>query len=106
MLFKSGDRMLAVSLTVLVPTALTMILFFGGVAYVAGRAQLAKSVTGREGLLGSAGVVVDAGRVRLLGELWRYTSDQPLEQGQKIEVTAVHGLEVEVRPLPPKEHKV
>ncbi len=99
MLFKSGDAVLAVSLTVLVPTALSMILFFGGVAYVAGRAQLAKSVTGQEGLLGSEGEVVDAGRVRLLGELWRYTSPQPLEPGQKIEVTAVHGLEVEVRPL-------
>ncbi|MCF8097862.1 MAG: nodulation protein NfeD, partial [Desulfarculaceae bacterium] len=106
MLFKSGERVVAVSLTVLIPTALAMILFFGGVAYVAGRAQLAKSVTGREGLLGSAGVVVDAGRVRLLGELWRYASDRPLEPGQKIEVIAVNGLEVEVRPLPPKEHKV
>jgi len=105
MLFKSGETVVAVSLAVLIPTALAMILFFGGVAYVAGRAQLAKSVTGREGLLGSSGVVVDAGRVRLLGELWRYTSDRPLEPGQEIEVTAVNGLEVEVRPLPPKERK-
>ncbi|MBU1274290.1 MAG: ATP-dependent Clp protease proteolytic subunit [Proteobacteria bacterium] len=100
MLFKSGDEVLAVSLAVLVPTALAMILFFGGVAYVAGKAQLAKSVTGQEGLVGSVGVVVDAGRVRLLGELWSFTSPQPLEPGQKIEVSAVHGLEVEVRPLP------
>lgn len=105
MLFKSGDRVLAVSLTVLVPTAVSMILFFGGVAYLAGRAQLAKSVTGREGLVGSVGVVVDAGRVRTLGELWSYTSDRPLEPGQKVEIAAVHGMEVEVRPLPPKEHK-
>lgn len=105
MLFKSGEKVVAISLTVLVPTALAMILFFGGVAYLAGKAQLAKSVTGREGLLGTAGVVVDAGRVRLLGELWRYESNEPLEPGQKVEVTGVRGLEVQVRPLPPQEHR-
>lgn len=103
MLFKSGETVVAVSLTVLVPTALAMILFFGGVAYLAGKAQMAKSVTGKEGLLGAHGVVVDARRVRVLGELWSFTSDQSLEPGQKVEVVSVNGLEVEVRPSAPQE---
>ncbi|MCB2193014.1 MAG: nodulation protein NfeD [Deltaproteobacteria bacterium] len=105
MLFKSGETVVAISLTVLIPTALAMILFFGGVAFLAGKAQLSKAVTGQEGLVGAAGVVVDAGRVRLMGELWRYNSSESLEPGQKVEVVEVKGLEIQVRPLPPDQRK-
>ncbi|MCF8032944.1 MAG: nodulation protein NfeD [Desulfarculaceae bacterium] len=99
MLFRSGETMVAVSLAVLVPTALCVIVFFGGVAYLAGKAQLAKGVTGVEGLVGTRAVVVDATRVRLLGELWRYQGPKGLAPGQEVQVTAAHGLKVEVAPL-------
>jgi membrane-bound serine protease (ClpP class) len=105
MLFESGETVLAVSLVVLVPTALCVIAFFGGVAYLAGRAQLKKSVTGQEGLIGSRGVVVDQSRVRVLGELWGFKSQAPLAPGQEVVVTAARGLTVEVDPAGPPERK-
>lgn len=103
MLFESGDTVLAISLVVLVPTAICVIAFFAGVAYLAGKAQLKKSATGQEGLIGSFGVVVDATRVRVLGELWGYKSKTPLTPGQGVIVTAAHGLTVEVEPAQPPQ---
>ena len=99
MLFRSGETVVAVSLTVLIPTAICVIAFFAGVAYVAGKAQLAKGVTGLEGLVGARGVVVDATRVRVQGELWRYRGAAGLEPGQEVKVTRAQGLEVEVAPM-------
>ncbi|MCB2227392.1 MAG: nodulation protein NfeD [Desulfarculaceae bacterium] len=99
MLFRTGEAVVAVSLAVLVPTALCVILFFGGVAYLAGKAQLAKGVTGLEGLVGARAEVVDDTRVRVLGELWRYRGPSGLAPGQEVTITAAHGLEVEVAPL-------
>ena len=40
-------------------------------AYLAGKAQLRKSVTGSEGLVGLYGEVADNGWVRVQGELWK-----------------------------------
>ncbi len=104
MLFRSGEAMVTVSLSVLVPTAACVIVFFGGVAYLAGKAQLRKGVTGLEGLQGARAVVVDATRVRVQGELWRYRGPAGLEPGQEVIVTKAHGLEVEVAPVEPGQN--
>jgi len=105
MLFSSGETVVAVSLAVLVPTAACVIAFFTGVAFLAGKAQLAKGVTGLEGLVGSRAVVVDASRVRLKGELWQYRGPVGLEPGQEVVVIAARGLEVEVAPAPRDDNR-
>lgn len=102
MLFDSGDKVVAISLAVLLPTAVFVIAFFGSVAFLAGRAQLKKSVTGSEGLVGSRGRVVDQTRVQIMGELWGYKSKQPLTPGQEVVITATQGLMVEVEPAEPE----
>jgi membrane-bound serine protease (ClpP class) len=58
--------------------------------------------TGAEGLIGSVAEVVEAcdpdGRVRLRGEIWRARGSRsdPAAVGQRVEVTAVDGLTLEV----------
>ncbi|MGD8563268.1 MAG: nodulation protein NfeD [Desulfarculaceae bacterium] len=103
MLFESEDDLVAISWAVLVPTLGTAMLFFATVAYLAGRAQLKKSVTGMEGLVGEKGVVFDSGRVRVQGELWRARSREALVPGQEVVVRRAEGLSVEVDPVKEKD---
>lgn len=99
MLFESDDQMMRVSLSVLVPTAAAVILFFGTVTYLAVRSQVKRATTGREGMVGRRGVAVGPDRVRVMGELWRAASDAPLTPGQAVEVVSMEGLSVRVRVL-------
>jgi membrane-bound serine protease (ClpP class) len=58
--------------------------------------------TGAEGLVGEVGEVVGAceptGRVRVKGELWQARCATPAIVGQRVRVTAVDGLTLEVEP--------
>lgn len=60
-------------------------------------------VTGAEGLVGERAEVIERcdpdGVVRLRGESWRARCDPPAEPGTAVEVTAVEGLTLEVRPI-------
>ena len=71
MLFDSDEEMLRVSLSILLPTALGVVGFFGTVTYLAVRAQVARATTGSEGMVGLKGVVIEPGKVMVRGELWR-----------------------------------
>ena len=77
-----------------------------GVGYVVARDRRRAAYTGREGLIGEIGEVREAiapgtpGRVFIHGEIWRAVSDQPIGAGARACVTAVRGLEIEVRRAP------
>jgi membrane-bound serine protease (ClpP class) len=67
------------------------------------RAQLLPVKVGTETMLGktvTALTPVDArgGKVFVEGEYWNATSDAPIQQGQPVEITAVEGLTVRVKP--------
>src|SRR5689334_24120447 len=78
------------------------------------RSRRRKSVTGREGLIGSTGVVrreIEPGRsgiVLVQGELWQAIADGRLGQGERITVQSIDGLLLTVRratdviPAPPR----
>src|SRR5262245_37691100 len=57
--------------------------------------------TGAEGLIGSSAEVIEAcdpeGRVRLRGEIWRARCPARAEVGERVTVTAVDGLTLEVQ---------
>jgi membrane-bound serine protease (ClpP class) len=57
-------------------------------------------VTGREEMVGSTGEVIedfaDEGWARVHGETWRVRSAEPLRKGQRVKVTAMHGLTLDV----------
>ncbi|MCC6210393.1 MAG: nodulation protein NfeD [Burkholderiales bacterium] len=59
-------------------------------------------VSGREEMLGAAGEALEdlqaEGWARVHGERWRVRSAAPLRAGERLRVTAVHGLVLEVRP--------
>ncbi len=59
-------------------------------------------VSGREELIGAQGVVMESfereGWAQLHGETWRIRSPSPLAKGQRITVTAMRGLTLDVTP--------
>lgn len=101
------DRYMAVSLPLI-----------GGVALVASGLMLwvvlrfmklrrRQPHSGEEDMLGAAAVALDdfagagialRGHVRLQGERWNARSREPIRQGQRLQVVAIHGLTVEVIP--------
>ncbi len=60
-------------------------------------------VTGREALIGSTGEVMeyytDYMLVRVQGEIWNASSDEPLQVGQKVRITKIGNLKLTVEPL-------
>jgi membrane protein implicated in regulation of membrane protease activity len=58
--------------------------------------------TGSEAMVGQEAEVVDAGdpygRVRIRGELWSAKCAEPMRVGERVKVTAVNGLKLEVAP--------
>jgi membrane protein implicated in regulation of membrane protease activity len=57
-------------------------------------------VTGAEGLVGSTAEVIEAcdprGRVRFRGEIWHAHCDSGAAMGERVTITAVHGLTLQV----------
>jgi membrane-bound serine protease (ClpP class) len=66
------------------------------------RAQRLRPAGGREGMIGSAGVARERldpdGMVLVRGEYWTASSEVPVEAGDAIEVVAIDGLRLRVRP--------
>ncbi len=101
MLFETGGPFLALSMSVVVPAVLITALFFFFTVRLAVKARRRKPVTGVEGMKGETGVastpVNSQGMVRVHGELWSAWSEEPVGQGEKIEVLQVEGLKLKVR---------
>jgi membrane-bound ClpP family serine protease len=53
---------------------------------------------GAEAMIGARAVVLENGWVRFAGERWRARSDAPLDPGSEVEVLAIEGLTLVVRP--------
>lgn len=74
-----------------------------GIIAMAVRARRRPVVAGRESLLGAHGTTIEAfdskGPVYIGGEMWTSLTETPLAQGQEVEVTAVEGLTLRVRPI-------
>lgn len=73
-----------------------------GIVWMAMRSHRQRVVSGREEMLGATGEVVDdfegRGMVHVHGERWQADSTIPLRRGQRITVTGMHGLVLDVRP--------
>jgi membrane-bound serine protease (ClpP class) len=69
------------------------------------RAQGAKVRTGEQGMVSERGEARSAlgpalrGKVAVHGELWNAVADEPIGAGQAVEVVAVDGMTLKVRPL-------
>lgn len=96
-----------VSLKLMAPTIILVAGFFIFISTLAFRAYLRKPKGGMEGLMGEIGEVkgtIDPeGMIFVSGELWRATSDEKIEPGEKVEVTGAKGLVLDVRRVIAKE---
>ncbi|MFW6147017.1 MAG: NfeD family protein [Thermodesulfobacteriota bacterium] len=91
----------AVSLKLMMPTIVMVGGFFMGIAYLAFRAYREQPKGGMEGLIGEAATVKEkidpVGLVFTHGEYWKASSDEVVDEGEKVEVVGSEGLELIVR---------
>jgi membrane-bound serine protease (ClpP class) len=102
MLFDRSGGRIGISWTVMVPTISLVGGFFVVVAGLVFRSRTRRPMTGESGLIGETGVVrtplAPTGRIQVHGELWFARCRTPLATGQRVRVTAVDGLTLEVEP--------
>jgi len=102
MLFDRAGGRIGISWTVMVPTISLVGGFFVVVAGLVFRSRTRRPMTGESGLIGETGVVktplTPTGRIQVHGELWFARCQTPLASGQRVRVTAVDGLTLEVEP--------
>ena len=64
------------------------------------RARRSRVVTGQEGMVGAAALVLEdfenEGSVRAFGEIWRAQTDAPLKKDEQVRIKAVNGLVLSV----------
>jgi membrane-bound serine protease (ClpP class) len=103
MLFDRDDPLFRLSLAYIIPATIMTALFFAFVLAKGLRAQSLPIKAGKETMLGktvAAFTPIDAagGKVFVEGEYWNAVSDTPVEQGKPVEISAVLGLTLKVRP--------
>jgi membrane-bound serine protease (ClpP class) len=101
MLIDSPVPALRISWAVIVPVVAASALLFIVTVTVALRAHRSRVDTGREGLIGLVGTaqtdVHEDGQVHLRGEIWNAASDERISKGESVVVTAVRGLQLQVK---------
>jgi membrane-bound serine protease (ClpP class) len=107
MLIKSDAEFFQVSWAVILPvvtlaSAFTLLIIGTGI-----KALRRPAATGREEMVGLIGIARTAlapdGQLAVRGELWEAVSEQPVPAGAEVQVTAVDGLRLRVKPYVRKE---
>lgn len=103
LLFEGAGPAFQLPLAIVIPATVVTALFFSFVLGAGLRAQRLPARVGREAMLGRivpAATRIDreAGRLFVEGESWSARSDTPVEAGAPVEIVAVRGLVLTVRP--------
>jgi membrane-bound serine protease (ClpP class) len=103
-LFDAEGTGLAVARSLIAGAAGAFVLVGLVVGTLVVRSQRRRVSGGREGMLGTVGIARQRldpeGVVLVRGEYWTATSEAPVEPGQSVEVVAIDGLRLRVRPVP------
>lgn len=104
MLIDSPAEFLTISFTkVILPVVLISAAFFLFALVMVVRAHRRRPTTGKEGLVGAAGIATTdlrpEGTVEIRGELWQATADEPIKAGAKIQVEKMEGMGVKVKKI-------
>jgi membrane-bound serine protease (ClpP class) len=105
LLINTSESNLTINRWIIAGTAAVLSAAVLGLGYLVIRERRGRAQTGREGLIGEVGEVRDPigpgapGHLFVHGELWRARSDIALAPGAHAQITAVRGLELEVRPI-------
>ncbi len=101
MLFESPMPFLRVSWRVILPVVLATSAFFLLAVTMAVRVHRRKATTGMEGMIGEIGVVVadvdPEGKARIRGELWNVWSEDPVREGERVEIVELDRMRAKVR---------
>lgn len=105
MLFNRSDPAFRLSLAYIIPATVLTAAFFLFVVGAGVRAQFLPVRAGKETMLGKTVPALEridptGGKVFVEGEYWNAVSDAPVESGQPVEIIAVQGLTLKVRPKP------
>ena len=103
MLFDHAEPYFRLSLAYIIPATIVTALFFIFVVGKGLRAQRLPIKVGKEIMVGktvAALTPIDgtSGKVFIEGEYWNAVSDEPIDAGKLVEVAAVRGLTLKVRP--------
>jgi membrane-bound serine protease (ClpP class) len=102
-LFLFQGETATVSRGLIAGATLATALFFLLIVGAGVRAQRRRVATGREGMVGARGTVIErlspSGRVRIGGETWSAVGESTAEIGTEVEITGVSGLTLRVRSL-------
>lgn len=98
MLFKTPEVKVSLGLIITMAVCTALFLFIGlGLTL---RTRMTKATTGQQGLVGEIGIVVTPlkpeGQVSVHGEVWKAVSSETIKKGEKVVVTKVNGLEIQV----------
>jgi membrane-bound serine protease (ClpP class) len=103
MLFSGPGAYVKLAWKVLIPTVVLVSGFFAVVATLAFKAYVRKPESGVEGMIGEVGWAKSRldprGKVFVHGEIWNAISDDPVEEGERIQVVEVRGMELKVKRL-------
>jgi membrane-bound serine protease (ClpP class) len=98
-LIDSVDPVLRVSWSVLITVAVLSALVLFVVARLVAKAHQHRPYTGNEGMIGKVAVVKQPGFVYVDGALWKADFDESFQPGDKVEITGVDKLTLQVRKL-------
>jgi membrane-bound serine protease (ClpP class) len=106
MLFNRADPAFRLSLVYIIPATLVTAAFFIFIVGAGLRAQFLPVRVGREILLGKtvpalARIDAATGKVFVEGEYWNAVSEVPIEPGHPVEIVAINGLTLKVKPKQP-----
>jgi len=105
-LFDQESTGYAVSLPLIFVLSFMTAGFFLFIIGAAIKARERPVVSGEEELLDMAGEALDdfegSGRIRIHGEVWLAESATPVRRGDRVQVTAVNGLVLKIKPLHPE----
>jgi membrane-bound serine protease (ClpP class) len=103
MLFKTPGAYQKLALSVIIPTVIVTSAFFVLVATLAYKAYIRKPEVGSRGMLEEVGMartrLDPLGKVFVHGEIWDATSDEAIEEGDKVRVVSIDGLTLKVRKI-------
>lgn len=110
MLFDRTEPLWRLSLGMIIPATLVTAAFFIFVVGAGLKAQFLSPKTGKESMIGQTARVIaatgpGAARVFVEGEYWNAVSPVDLAPGQQVEIEAVEGLTLKVKPKPSTQEK-
>ncbi|WP_018623477.1 NfeD family protein [Kangiella aquimarina] len=103
LLFNEPETGMAIAMPILIFVTIVSVILLSFVLSLAIRARNRPVVTGTDEMLSEIGIVEhdfeDKGWIKIHGEIWKASSDQPLKAGQHVKVVAVNDLDLVVVPV-------